>query len=261
MRLFILSFLSVFVCMGSDAQEISIPAPVADANGNFPVVWQLVDGGGFPAGSNLSGAFTATPGHMERTRYAANNFQYTGPPQETFDVALGWHGIRPTKTSQPWETAASPTIASKREFVMFGEGQLSGHKIEFCAQALVPPGGQNASFMVLSASPEIFRAWDAPLTCAQRAGYLKNPAAIGEDVRHKIVTAASYDQWAEIYTALGNMTIQGYVDAFTATSKLVQQQTLSALNQANQSMTEQTGCILTPGCSPHDLPVFDPGKP
>lgn len=125
------------------------------------------------------GAFTATPGHIETTRYAKNNFHYTATPQETFDVALGWHGIKPTKTSQPWETVSSPTVAAKREYVMFGEGRLNGSKIGFCAMALVLPEGQNSSLMVLSAAPRIFRAWHGPLSCARRSGYLKNPAAIG----------------------------------------------------------------------------------
>ena len=261
MRYFISILLSVLVCSCSNAQDADVLPPITDANGNFPTVWKLVEDGGFPDGSNLTGAFTATPAQIEKTRYAQNNFHFTATPQETFDVALGWHGIEPTKTSEPWETAASPTVASKREFVMFGEGRLNGSKIEFCAMALVPPEGRNSSFSVLSASPKIFRAWGGPLTCAQRSGYLRNPAAIGNEVRNKIVTAANYDQWAEIYTSLGNMTIQGYVDAFTASSKLAQQQTLNALSQANQNMTEQTGCILTPGCFPHELPAFDPSKP
>lgn len=261
MRYIVLTFVCALIVTCSYAQETSVPAPIADASGNFPSVWQSVENGGFPKGSGLSGAFTATPGRIELSRYATNNFIYTGPPQLTFEIGLGWHGIKLMKTSKPWETAASPTIASKREFVMFGEGQLNGEKVEFCATVLVPPGGQNAQLMVLSASPEIFRAWDGPLTCAQRSGYLSNPSAIGEDVRTKIVKAANYDQWAEIYTSLGNMTIQGYVDAFTATSQLIQQQMLNSLKQANQNMTEQTGCILTPGCSPYDRPTFDPGKP
>ena len=248
---------------GANANEVYPgalePAPVADASGNYPQRWKLVPGGGFPPDfSHLSGAFTATPKRLARTRVASLNFTFDPqtPLESAFETILSWHGIRVERASKAWETLASPTVSSKREFVSFGRGHLQGKPVEYCATVLVPVGNNaGASSAVLSAAPEVFRSWDGPLVCAQRSGYLLEPGVLPDKVRDQIAASASYDSWAEIYTSLGNMKIQSMVDQYVGLAQLIQQDTVRALQQVNQQMTEQTGCLLTPGCAPYDLPL------